>query len=228
MLGEGATFLDVGGYSSRPGAEDIAEEIEIKRVVETISAIISEYPNAILSVDTFRHKVAESALMAGAALVNDISAGRLDVNMIDFVVANEVPYIAMHMRGNPKNMTSKNYYDDLLKDIVKYFSKLIEELTLRGHVDLIIDPGFGFAKDIDQNFELLNKLDYFRILNKPLLVGLSRKSMISKTLQIEPKDALNGTTVINTLALSKGADILRVHDVKAAVEAVILTGKMSN
>ncbi len=226
MLSEGADFIDVGGYSSRPGAADVPVDEELSRVIPAIQAIAKEFPSAILSVDTFRASVAEHALQAGAAMVNDISAGELDVAMIATVARWKVPYIAMHMRGTPQTMTSLTNYDDLLKEIVFYFQQRIKLFTQAGIPDVIIDPGFGFAKTIDQNFHLLNHMNYLRILERPVLAGLSRKSMIWRTLHTTSENALNGTTALHAVALLKGASILRVHDVKEAVETVKLLTKL--
>lgn len=227
MIEEGASFIDIGGYSSRPGAKDISVEEELERVISPISAIKSEFPELIVSIDTFRSKVADEAISAGASMINDISAGDLDPRMMDVVVKHHVPYIIMHMKGNPGNMVGKAEYDDLIKDIVFALSSKIALLVERGVPDIIVDPGFGFAKNIDQNFELLSRLEALTVLERPMLVGMSRKSMIYKTLKIEPEEALNGTTVVNTLALLKGASILRVHDVKEAVEVVKLVNKLN-
>ena len=226
MMNEGAAILDLGGYSSRPGADDISLEEEIRRVIEPIRQLKSTIPDAVISIDTFRHKVAEAAVEAGASIVNDISGGHLDPGMYDFIASNRTPYVAMHMIGTPQNMTSQNLYDDLHMDIVNYFADIIDKLSSLGTPDVIIDPGFGFAKNPDQSFRLLDRLELFRILERPMLVGLSRKSMIYKTLGTNPEDALNGTTALNALALYKGADILRVHDVKPAAEAAQLIAKM--
>lgn len=227
MIEEGASFIDIGGYSSRPGAKDISIEEELERVISPISAIKNEFPELIVSIDTFRSKVADEAISAGASMINDISAGDLDPLMMDVVVKHHVPYIIMHMKGNPGNMVEKAEYDDLIKDIVFALSSKIALLVERGVPDIIVDPGFGFAKNIDQNFELLSRLEALTVLERPMLVGMSRKSMIYKTLKIEPEEALNGTTVVNTLALLKGASILRVHDVKEAVEVVKLVNKLN-
>ncbi len=227
MLEDGADFLDVGGYSSRPGADDIPVEEEIRRVVGSIELIISEFPNAIISIDSFRAKVAREAVNAGATMVNDISAGHLDEKMLETVGSLDVPYIAMHMRGTPQTMKELTDYGDLITEIASYFSDTIEACKRHGINDLILDPGFGFAKTIEQNFHLLNHLEYFKQLEKPLLVGLSRKSMIYRSLNITAGESLNGTTTLNTLALFKGASILRVHDIKEAVEVVKLVNQLS-
>jgi dihydropteroate synthase len=222
MLDEGAAFIDVGAYSSRPGAKDIPVEEELKRSVWAIKLLIQKFPGTIISVDTFRSSVASAAVQEGAGLINDISGGELDPEMFKTVARLKVPYILMHMRGSPQSMSRLSTYDNLLKEVVDYFHAKIHDLRQVGVSDVIVDPGFGFAKTTEQNFELLNNLEYLRVLGKPLLSGLSRKSMIWKTLGIEPEKALNGTTALNTIALMKGVNILRVHDVKEAVEIVKL------
>ena len=228
MLKEGADFLDLGAYSSRPGADDIPVEEELKRMLPAVEAILKEYPEALLSIDTFRARVAEESIKAGAAMINDISAGNLDKNMLKIIAKYQVPYIMMHMKGTPQNMKDLNQYDDLLHDVLFYFSGRIKAARERGINDIIIDPGFGFAKNIEQNYELLSKLELFQNLELPLLVGVSRKSMIWKKLNISADEALNGTTVLNTAALLKGANILRVHDVKEAMESIKLTRELIN
>ncbi len=227
MLNQGATFLDIGGYSSRPDAENISEAEELKRVLPAIEAILKRFPNTLISIDTFRSNIASEAIKAGAALINDISTGNLDPNMMKVAAQLQVPYIMMHMRGTPKTMKDLNEYEDLIQDIIFYFSEKISHARALGINDLIIDPGFGFSKNIVQNFEMLSNLSLFKNLNVPVLAGLSRKSTIYKTLGIDPKDALNGTTVLNTVALSKGANILRVHDVKEAMETVKLISQLT-
>ena len=222
MLEEGATFIDIGGCSTRPGAKDISEEEEKKRVLPAIEAILINFPQIIISVDTFRSSIAKIAVEAGAAMVNDISGGSLDKKMPEVVASLQVPYILMHMQGTPQTMASLANYENLLKEMIDYFHQKINVFQALGVKDIIIDPGFGFAKTIDHNFELLRKLEYLRILEKPILVGISRKSTIWKSLAIKPEEALNGTTSLNTVALLKGASILRVHDVKEAVEVVKL------
>ena len=222
MLAEGATFLDVGGYSSRPGADDIPQEEELRRVRPAISSILREFPNALIAIDTFRAEVATAAIGEGAVMVNDISAGSLDPGLPQTVARLGVPLIAMHMRGTPKTMNTLTSYDHLLKDIVSYFHEKIHGFHRLGIRDIIIDPGFGFAKTAAQNFALLHQLETLRILGKPVLVGLSRKSMIWRTLQTTAENALNGTTCLNTIALLRGALILRVHDVRQAVETITL------
>jgi dihydropteroate synthase len=222
MLTQGATFLDMGGYSSRPGAADISVEDERARVVLAIEAVLKAFPEAFISVDTFRAEVARAAVEAGACMVNDISGGSLDEAMFATIASLQIPYVLMHMRGTPQTMTSLTQYKNLLPEMFAYFQQKIFQLRQLGVKDIILDPGFGFAKTPDQNYQLLRNWDYFKPLSLPVLAGLSRKSLIHKKLQISVEDALNGTTVLNTIALMKGADILRVHDVKEATEAVKL------
>lgn len=222
MLKDGADFIDVGGYSTRPGAEVVSEAEEIKRVVNAIDVILKAFPDTVISVDTFRAKVAQESVSHGAALINDISAGTLDDKMFEIVADLNVPYILMHMRGNPRTMNKLTQYDNLLMEMVTFLQKRVSNLREAGVKDIIIDPGFGFAKTIRQNYEILKNLNYFEILELPILVGISRKSTIYKSLQIEPAEALNGTTVLNTIALMNGASILRVHDVKEAREVTKL------
>ncbi|WP_298550918.1 dihydropteroate synthase [uncultured Algibacter sp.] len=223
MLNEGAAFIDVGAYSSRPNADHVSEANELKRILPIVELILKEFPETLLSIDTFRSKVAKQCIEAGACLINDISAGLLDKNMLQTIADLYVPYIMMHMRGTPQTMQQLTEYDDLVKDVLFYFSERIAAAKALGIVDIIIDPGFGFAKNLEQNFELLNKLELFKMIEKPLLIGVSRKSMIYKTLDTSAKDALNGTSVLNTVVLQKGASILRVHDVKEAIECIKLT-----
>ncbi len=222
MVNEGALILDIGGYSTRPGAMDISIDEEINRVTNAIKEIKSILPQVFISVDTFRAKVAKEAVLAGADIINDISGGELDANMFDTVTELGVPYILMHMKGTPQTMVHENNYENMLLEMLDYFQERIYALNKNGVKDIIIDPGFGFAKNINQNFELLNKLKDFKMLEYPLLVGLSRKSMIYKTLDTSAEEALNGTSVLNMVALQNGANILRVHDVKEAVETVKL------
>ncbi|MGF1555017.1 dihydropteroate synthase [Paucihalobacter sp.] len=226
MLEQGATFIDVGGYSSKPGADFVSEFEELNRVIGVVKLLIEEFPNCLISIDTFRSKVAEAAVKQGAVMVNDISAGILDDNMIATISKLKVPYIMMHMRGTPQTMTQLTDYDHLIKDIIAYFGERLQLTKLQGIADIIIDPGFGFAKSIQQNFELLSQLELLQIVDKPMLVGVSRKSMIYKTLQTSPEHALNGTTALNMIALEKGANILRVHDVKEAMECVTLYNQL--
>lgn len=222
MLAAGADLLDIGGYSSRPGAEDVPEQEERKRIIWAVSAILKAYPEAAISIDTFRASVAEAGIKAGACLVNDISGGELDAQMFETVARLQVPYILMHMRGTPQNMRTQNEYEDLLKEIIDYFAARLNKLRQIGVKDIIADPGFGFAKNIAQNFLLLHQLRLLEVLDVPILVGVSRKSMIWKSLGISPEEAGNGTTVLNTLALVNGASLLRVHDVRMAAETIKL------
>ncbi len=222
MLEDGATFLDLGGYSSRPDATDVSEEEEITRVVPAIKAIIKEFPDALISIDTFRANVAKKAIHAGACIVNDISAGNIDKSMLALIGAAQVPYIMMHMRGTPQTMKTLTEYQDITKEVLFYFSERLAAARSHNINDIVVDPGFGFAKTTAQSFELLNHLELFETLQTPMLAGISRKSMIYKTLDISAKEALNGTTALHMIALQKGANILRVHDVKQAVECIKL------
>ena len=222
MLKNGATFIDVGAYSSRPGAIDISVDEETNRLLPILELILKEFPDALISIDTFRSLVAKLGIDSGAALINDISAGKLDENMMATVAKLHVPYIMMHMKGTPQTMKNETQYNDLVHDIMFYFSERLAKAKKLGIVDTIIDPGFGFAKTREQNFALLNHLELFKNIYRPILVGLSRKSMIYKTLNTSPTEALNGTSVLNTIALQKSANILRVHDVKEAVECIEL------
>lgn len=223
MINDGADILDIGGYSSRPGAADISAEEEKKRILSAIKLINREFPGVIISIDTFRSEIAAEAVNdCGASIINDISGGEADPEMFRIVEQLNVPYIMMHMKGNPRNMQSDPEYDDVVADILHWFSSRIVKLQSAGVKDIIIDPGFGFGKTTAHNFELLNRLGDFAVAQLPLMAGLSRKSMIWKTLEITPDDALNGTTVLNTIALLKGADILRVHDVREATQAIRL------
>ena len=226
MLSEGADFIDIGAYSSKPSAEFVSELEEIERLKVVVKELINTFPNIVLSVDTFRAAVAKVAVEHGVAIVNDISAGLLDEKMLHTVAELKVPYIMMHMRGNPQTMQSMTKYDDIVKEITFYFSERIQKARSFGISDIIIDPGFGFAKTVEQNYEVLNKMEVFSMLELPLLAGVSRKSMIYKVLETTPQEALNGTTVLNTIALQKGAKILRVHDVKEAVECIKLVSKL--
>jgi dihydropteroate synthase len=226
MISEGADIIDIGAYSSKPSAEFVSEQDEINRLKVVIKELVNTFPSVVLSVDTFRASVAKFAVDQGVAMVNDISAGLLDDAMLPTVAELKVPYIMMHMRGTPQTMQSLIQYDDVVKEMLFYFSERIQKARSFGISDLIIDPGFGFAKTVEQNYEVLQKLELFSILELPLLVGISRKSMIYKVLETSPQEALNGTTVINTIALQKGAKIIRVHDVKEAVECVKLVSQL--
>jgi dihydropteroate synthase len=227
MLRDGATFIDVGGYSSRPGAGEVTASEERRRVSDAIRLIARNFPEAIISIDTFRVEVADAALQEGASMINDISGGALDSEMFSFVSKTQVPYVLMHMRGDPKTMTGMAQYGDVVKDVTDYLHQKIYQLQALGVKDIIVDPGFGFAKNIEQNFRLLQSLEYLKILDKIILVGISRKSMIWKSLAITPDEALNGTTCLNTIAVLKGANILRVHDVKEAAEVCKLISSMA-
>ena len=222
MLNEGAHFLDIGAYSSRPGAVDISAQEEIDRLVPAVEAIVKRYPQAILSIDTFRANVAEAAIKAGAHIINDIAGGELDGNMFATAARLQVPYILMHMRGTPQTMQQLTDYEDVFGEVYDYLVKKIYALRQLGLHDIIIDPGFGFAKKAEQSYALMNRMQEFERLELPVLVGISRKRMIYGLLGSTAEDALNGTTALNTIALTKGANILRVHDVKAAVEAVAI------
>ena len=226
MLNEGATFIDIGAYSSKPNAEFVSEEEELKRILPVVKTLIKEFPETLLSIDTFRSSVAQECLNNGAALINDISAGNLDEKMMEVIASNNVPYIMMHLRGTPQTMQNQTNYENLIKEMILYFSDKISKARNLGIHDLIIDPGFGFSKTTDQNFEILSNLELFKMLDLPILTGISRKSMIYKTLDTNPEEALNGTTVLNTIAITKGANIIRVHDVKEAIECVKLYEKL--
>jgi len=227
MIKEDVDIIDLGAYSSRPNADHISEQDELNRS-SIVYEISKEFPKLITSIDTFRSKVAIQAIENGASIINDISGGDLDANMFGTVSRLRVPYIMMHMKGTPQNMNSQTNYNNLLIEITKYFSKKINTLKLMGVNDIILDPGFGFAKNLTQNFKVLNHLNQFEIFGLPVLVGLSRKSFISKTLSIDSNEALNGTTVMNTIALNQGAKILRVHDVKEAKQAIQLFQALQN
>jgi dihydropteroate synthase len=228
MLAEGASFIDMGAYSSKPSAQFVSEEEEIARLIPVLRLVLKNFPETLISVDTFRANVAKAAIENGACMINDISAGSLDDNMMRVVTELKVPYVMMHMKGNPQTMQSLAQYQNITKEMLFYFSEKIADARSWGINDLIIDPGFGFAKTLEQNFEVLDNLELFQILELPMLVGVSRKSMIYKTLQTEPDFALNGTTVLNTIALQKGANILRVHDVKEAVETIKLVSHLKS
>ncbi len=220
MLNAGATILDIGGQSTRPGSEQISADEELKRVIPIIEAINKKFPESFISIDTFNSTVAKHAVDAGATIVNDISGGLMDDKMLSIVANLKVPFVCMHMKGTPQNMQQNSFYENVTKEVLDFFIERIEACKLAGIKDIIIDPGFGFGKTIQHNFMLLKELDLFKSLEKPLLLGISRKSMIYKTLNISSEDALNGTTVLNTIGLFNGANILRVHDVKEAVETI--------
>ena len=229
IIEDGADIIDIGGYSSRPGAANITADEERSRVINAVKIVSREFPDAIISIDTFRSEIAKEAVLeGGAGMINDISGGEADKKMFHAVEKLQVPYIMMHMQGVPGTMQENPVYDDVVADILKWFGERIFRLQSIGVNDIIIDPGFGFGKKAEHNFELLRHLGDFSIAGLPLLVGFSRKSMIWKTLGITPGEALNGTSVLNTVALMNGADILRVHDVKEAVQAVKLVEKLKN
>jgi len=222
MIDEGTDILDVGGYSTRPGADEVSEEEEIRRVIPAIRMIKSQFPDVLVSIDSFRAKVAAAAVNEGADMVNDISAGSLDEKMLETVGNLDVPYIAMHMRGNPKEMQTLTQYEDILTEMLQYFAEKLSACKKAGIKDVIIDPGFGFAKTLQQNYWILKNLSYFKIIQAPILAGVSRKSMIYKILDLNPENSLNGTTALHMAALINGANILRVHDVKEAKQTINL------
>ena len=227
MLSDGATFVDIGAYSSKPNAEFVSEEEELNRLLPVLELVLKSFPETIISVDTFRSKIAQKAIENGAAIVNDISAGNLDEKMLETVAKLQVPYIMMHMKGTPQTMQTLAQYDNICKEMLFYFSERVGKARSFGITDIIIDPGFGFAKTLEQNYEVMQKLELFQMLELPLLVGISRKSMIYKTLETTAENSLNGTTFLNAISLQKGANILRVHDVKEAVESVKLFNKLN-
>lgn len=220
MLTEGATFIDIGAYSSRPGAQHISEDEELLRILPIIELLVKNFPEIIISVDTFRSKVATATINAGASLINDISGGNMDKNMYKTVAQLQVPYILMHMQGTPQNMQKNPSYENIITELISFFAEKIFELHKLKLNDIIIDVGFGFGKTIDHNYQLLKHLDLFKNLDAPILTGVSRKSMLYKLLETTPQEALNATTVANTIALLNGTNILRVHDVKEAYEAI--------
>lgn len=221
FLSDGATIIDVGGYSTRPQAAPVSVDEEIKRISEALEIICKKFPDVLLSVDTFRSPVARMAVQEyGVAMINDIGGGTLDQLMFETIADLQVAYVLMHTRGNPQHMQEQTQYEDVVADVLQFLAKRVAQLRLLGVHDVVIDPGFGFAKTLEQNYEMMSKLPVFRQIQAPLLVGISRKSMIYKLLEIAPEEALNGTTALNMLALMGGASILRVHDVKEAVEAI--------
>jgi dihydropteroate synthase len=222
MLSDGAVIIDIGGYSSRPGAKEVAEKEELERVLPIIKLLKQEFDEIVISIDTFRATVAEQAIKHGAAIVNDISAGNIDNKMFDVLADLNVPYIMMHMQGTPQTMQQNPSYKNVTHEVIKFFAEKLEVLYKKGVNDVILDPGFGFGKTLEHNFQLLNELEHFNLFELPILVGFSRKSMITKVLNIKTQEALNGTTTLNAFALTKGANILRVHDVKEAKQTVEL------
>ena len=227
MLAEGATFIDIGAYSSKPNADFVSVKEELARIIPVVDLILKHFPKALLSIDTFRSEVAQLTIEKGAALINDIAAGSLDEQMMAVIAKHNVPYIMMHMRGTPQTMQTMTDYEDIVKEMLFYFSQKVHQARSLGINDLILDPGFGFAKTTVQNYEVLQKMELFQILELPLLAGISRKSMVYKPLHSNASEALNGTTVLNTIALTKGAKILRVHDVKEAMECITLYNKLN-
>ena len=227
MLKEGATFIDVGAYSSRPGAKHISEEEELQRIVPVIDLLMNKFPEILISVDSFRSRVVEETINHGAAIINDISGGTMDEAMFNTVAKLQVPYIMMHMQGTPQNMQKNPVYNDVVKEVISFFADQIFKLRALKVNDVIIDVGFGFGKTVEHNYDLLNKLQLFKNLDVPILTGVSRKSMLYNVLGISAKEALNATTVANTIALLNGTNILRVHDVKEAVEAVAIVNQLS-
>ena len=228
FLDQGATFIDIGAYSSRPGAAFVSEEEELKRITPVIDLILKSFPDCKISIDSFRSKVIQKCVEAGAVISNDISSGKLDPLMFETIAKLKVPYIMMHMKGTPQNMQKHTEYEDLVNDIYLYFSDRINRANEHGIEDLILDPGFGFSKTLEQNYKVLNKLKVFKNLNYPILSGLSRKSMIYKTLNLSPIDSLNGSTVLHTISLLNGAKIIRTHDVKEASECIRLVNEVKS
>lgn len=226
MITEGATFIDVGAYSSRPGATHISEDEELHRITPIVALLLKNFPEVLFSIDTFRSKVAAKCLEIGASIINDISAGKLDEAMLDIVFKHQVPYIIMHMKGTPQNIKEMTTYNDVLKEILHYFSERVNAARAKKINDIILDPGFGFAKNTAQNFRLLENLNLFKTFELPILAGVSRKSMIYKTLKTTPENALNGSTALHMIALERGATILRVHDVKEAIECIQLFNEL--
>lgn len=226
LISEGATFVDVGAYSSRPGANFVSENEELHRIIPVVELILNHFPKTLISIDSFRANVIRECVNAGAVISNDISAGHLDDQMMKTIGELGIPYIMMHMRGTPQTMQNLTHYDHLITEIFSYFSEQVQLAKQHKIMDVVIDPGFGFAKTLSQNYELLGKLEFFQNLNCPILCGVSRKSMIYKTLNCLPKEALNGTTALNMVALMNGTNILRVHDVKEALECVKLFNQL--
>lgn len=222
MIDEGADIIDIGAYSSRPGAEHIAEETEKERLIKVIHSVRAAYPEILISVDTFRSGIAKEAVMAGANIINDISGGLMDERMFETVAQLKVPYVLMHMQGTPQTMQDHPEYLDVFKEVSEHFEKGIHRLKKLGHEQILLDPGFGFGKTLEHNYELMRKLSDFLCFGYPILVGVSKKSMINKLLNIKSKDSVNGTTILNTIAIQKGARIIRVHDVREAKEVLLI------
>ena len=228
MLDEGADIIDIGAFSSRPGADFVSYEMERSRLIPNLQQIVRHFPGTVISIDTYRHKIAQEAIDKGASIINDISGGDLDEKMFETLAKLQVPYIMMHMQGTPENMQNNPEYNDVVQDIIEIFQSKIEKLKELNFDKIILDPGFGFGKTLEQNYEILGRLNEFNSLRLPVLVGISRKSMLYKLLDGKPEDMLNATSVANTIALMKGAKILRVHDVKPAVEAVKIINMLQN
>jgi dihydropteroate synthase len=222
MVNAGADMIDIGAYSTRPGAEEVSAEVESERLIKVIRSVRNAYPDLLLSADTFRSQVAKDAVAAGANIINDISGGTLDSEMFSVIAALNVPYILMHIQGSPQNMQDNPKYSNVVEEVYAYFENKLKQLNALGIKQVIIDPGFGFGKTLEHNYELLKNMDRFAAFGLPVLAGISRKSMVNKLLNINPKDSLNGTSILNTIALQKGASLLRVHDVKEAKEAVAI------
>ena len=227
FITEGVDIIDIGGYSSRPGAKDISEEEELQRVLPAIQAIRVSFPDVLISIDTFRANVAEKALLEGANIINDISGGQAEPKIFKISAKHNAPFIMMHMKGTPQNMQKNTDYNHLIKDLIYFFSKQIKLAKAQGVKDIIIDPGLGFSKTLDQNYESIAKLKMFKTLNHPILIGASRKSMLYKLLKVNASESLNATSIINTISLLNGANILRVHDVKEAVETKLISSKVN-
>jgi len=228
FINEGADIIDIGGYSSRPGADDVSESEEIERTIPAIQALRKTHPNQLISIDTFRPEVAKQALNVGANIINDISGGQAGTRIYKIAAKHSAPYILMHMRGTPKNMQNNTSYPNLMKDLIKYFSGQISIARDTGVKDIFIDPGLGFSKTLDQNYEIVSKLELLSVLKAPILIGASRKSMLYKLLGTDAQSSLNATSVINTISLMNGANILRVHDVKQAIEVKLIMNKIKN
>lgn len=226
MLDQGATFIDIGAYSSRPNAKNITKEQELNRILPIVKLLVNEFPEILISIDTFRADIADKCLVAGACMINDISGGSLDKNMFNIVAKHQVPYILMHMKGNPQNMQKKPIYNDVTKDISTYFYEKLTQLKKTDIKEIILDVGFGFGKTLDHNYEILQKLAFFQSFGLPILAGLSRKSMLYNLLDSSADKMLNATSIVNTIALQKGANILRVHDVKEAIECIRIIEKI--
>jgi dihydropteroate synthase len=228
MVNAGADMIDIGAYSTRPGAEEVSAEVESERLIKVIRSVRNAYPDLLLSADTFRSQVAKDAVAAGANIINDISGGTLDSEMFSVIAALNVPYILMHIQGSPQNMQDNPKYSNVVEEVYAYFENKLKQLNALGIKQVIIDPGFGFGKTLEHNYELLKNMDRFAAFGLPVLAGISRKSMVNKLLNINPKDSLNGTSILNTIALQKGASLLRVHDVKEAKEAVAIVEFMKS